>query len=239
MKKVLSLVAVAFVAIAANAAAELPPAGQIKPAQPIQVQPVSRPAVALLASVPLECSGSGASDVASRKHSIKNTTGHAIPKNTAVHWTASDKGSGQLTLTTDLAPNASVDVLESGQTNGYTCTASFNPGNPDFVVKSVSWSNPTTATIVIENANPWTDAKASVARVQSLRCVSSPVASVDVSVPAIAKGGSATVTANIAEANADYLEATANATKTAPETNSSNNSRRSPEFGSNKSCTPH
>ena len=40
-------------------------------------------------------------------------------------WVASNKGSGKLTLSSDLAPNATVDVIEPGQTNGYTCTASF------------------------------------------------------------------------------------------------------------------
>jgi hypothetical protein len=227
----------ALVAVAANATAELPHASKA-PTGPVgPVQPAAASVVAI-AQVSLACSGAGASDVASRKHSIKNTTGYPLPKGTVIRWTASDKGSGNVTLASDLAPNDSVDVIQPGSTNGYSCTASFSPGDADFVVKSISWSNPTTATVVIQNANPWTDAKASVARVRSLKCVSSPVASLDVAVPAIGKGGSVTVTATIAKANADYLEATANATSSVAETNKANNSRVSPEFGSNKSCTP-
>lgn len=232
MKKAFSLVTVACMAFAASASAELPPAG------PVPIRPVEGTGILAIANVPLACSGPGASDVVSRKHSIKNTTGYPIPKGTVIHWTASDKGSGNLTLSNELAPNDTVDVIQSGQTNGYTCTAGFNPGDADFVVKSVAWSNATTATVVIANANHWTDAKASVARVRSLKCISSPVASVDVQVPPIAKGGSITVTATIAKASADYLDATANATSSVPETNKSNNSRVSPEFGSNKQCTP-
>ena len=40
------------------------------------------------------------------------------------------------------------------------------------------------------------------------------------------------------EAKADYLEATANANNAVSESNKTNNSAKSPEFGSNKSCTP-
>ncbi len=220
-------------AMAAPATAEVPKLG---PAPATTV--VTAPSMALMQSIALDCSGSGASDVASRRHSIKNTTAFPIPKSTKINWTASNGGSGSVTLQTDLAPNASIDVIESGQTNGYTCKASFYPGTADFVVKSVKWTNDTTATVEIANANPWVDGAASVVRVQSLKCITTPVASVDVNVPAIAKGTSKIVTANLAKPSADYLQATANATSSAPESNKTNNVGRSPEFGTNKSCTP-
>lgn len=223
-------------ALASPSSAEVPQ--NLPPSSPTigTVQPMQ-----LMVQIPLACSGSGASDVVSRKHSIKNTTGHAIPKGTVVHWTASNKGSGSLTLSSDLAPDASVDVIEPGQTNGYTCTAGFYPGNPDFAVKSVQWTSATTASVEIANLNPWSDAKASTVRVQSLKCIQSPVGSVDAQAPAIPKGGSVTVTVNgLPKSAADYLMATANATSTAPEgPNKANNVGKSPEFGSNKSCTPH
>ena len=219
-------------ALASHATAELPRVGP----SPTQVQPTSPfPQLALIS---LECSGSGASDVVHRHHSIKNATGHTVPKGTVVTWTASDKGGGSLTLTADLANGGSVDVTQPGQTNGYTCTARFLPGPPDLIVKSVHWTSATDAQIEIQNLNPWTGAGATVVRVQSLKCLSTPVASVDVAVPAILKGGTATVTAHIAHAGADYLQATANATSTIGEANKTNNTNRSPDFGSNKSCTP-
>ena len=226
---------ISMVAAVAPATAEVP---KLNPPPLTTVSPVNPRPVALVQSIPLECSGAGASDVVSRKHSIKNTAGHAIPKGTKISWTASNNGAGSLTLQSDLPPNDTVEVVEPGQTNGYTCKASFNPGSADFVVKSVKWTSDTTASVEIANQNPWVDAAASVVRVQSLKCLSTPVASVDVGVGAIAKGSSTVVSAKIAKASADYLQATANASGSAPESNKSNNVGKSPEFGSNKSCTP-
>lgn len=232
MKKVLAVFGVAVFGFASAASAEAPPV--ISPSQ-VQVQGT---AGLVLVQVPLECSGAGASDVASRKHSIKNNTGFPIPKGTVIHWTASNKGTGKVTLSSDLAPNGTVDVIEPGQTNGYSCTAGFFPGAADLAVKSVKWTGPSTAQIEIANLNPWTGANATVLRVQSLKCLASPVASVDVQVGAIAKGGSTTVSATIAHAGADYLEATANATNTISEKTKANNALKSPDFLTNKSCTP-
>jgi hypothetical protein len=232
-RSALGLSSLAFaLAFASHAAAELPRVGP----SPTQLQPTSP--LQRMATIALECSGSGASDVVHRHHSIKNATGHTVPKGTVVHWTSSDKGSGSLTLTADLANGGSVDVTEAGQTNGYTCTASFLPGAPDLIVRSVHWTSATDAQVEIQDLNPWTAAGATVVRVQSLKCLSTPVASVDVAVPAILKGGTTTVTAHIAHAGADYLQATANATNAIGESNKTNNVNRSPDFGSNKSCTP-
>ncbi|AKU93745.1 hypothetical protein AKJ09_00409 [Labilithrix luteola] len=198
--------------------------GKLSPAPTITT---AQPPVVTLAQVSLACSGTTASDVVHRKHSIKNTTGYTVPKGTIVRWTSNDKGTGSLTLNADLANNASVDVIEPGQTNGYSCTAYFSPGTPDFVVKSIT-HNGGTATIVVENANPWTNAGASVAKVESYKCVSSLVNGIDVPVPAIPKGGSVTVTASIA--TADYLQATANANGAVSESNKNNNTTKSNEY---------
>lgn len=221
--------AMAAVGIVGSAAAE-PPTAKLSPAPTVVT---AAPQPVLLQQVSLGCSGAGASDVAHRKHSIKNATGFTVPKGTIVRWTSSDKGSGQLTLTSDLANNASVDVIEPGQTNGYSCTASFNPGTPDFIVKSVTHSGGT-ATIVVENGNPWANAAASVAKVESYKCVSNFVNGIDVPVPAIPKGGSVTVTASIA--TADYLQATANANGAVSESNKNNNTMKSNEYANH--CIP-
>lgn len=208
----------------------------VGPAQPVAT------AIQLAPSIDLVCSGAGASDVASRKHSIKNSTAFPIPKGTTILWSASNKGSGRVVLAENLAPNASVDVMEPGSTSGYTCTARFSPGPADFAVKKVQWTSATTATVEIANLNPWTDAAASTARVASMRCAgSATVQSLDVPVPAIPKGASTTLTVTIAKANADYLMATANANNAVSELaeNKANNVGKSPEFSSNKSCTPH
>jgi hypothetical protein len=229
MMGVLTACGIAAMAVAGPATAELPRVG----ATPIAT--VTQQQLLVLPSVSLACSGSGASDVKHRGHSIKNTAGYPIPKGTSIHWTSSDKGSGSLKLATDLAPNASVDVIEPGQTNGYTCNASFYPGTADYTVKSVS-GTATTATIVVSNLNPWVDAPASQLKVDTLKCFSTLVGSVTVQVPAIPKGGSVTVTAAIAKQ--DYLQATANANNAVSETNKTNNTQKSIDFSTNKSCTP-
>jgi hypothetical protein len=239
MKNVSS--ALAF-ALALGAAVLLPGAASAENA-PIGASPTpistvqSQLRVALL-TVPLGCSGSGSSDVASRKHSITNTTGHTIPKGVVAHWVASNSGSGNVTLTSDLAPNGTVDVIQPGQTNGYTCTASFVPPAADLVLKSVSWTNDTTATVVVQNTSPWRDVGATTLRLQRMKCLSSQVSTQDAPTAAIAKGASVTLTVSAARSGADYLQATANATNSPTEPNTTNNVGRSPDFNTNKSCTP-
>ncbi len=199
---------------------------------------IASPGPMTLATIPLGCSGSGSSDVASRKHSITNTAGHTIPKGTHVSWTASNQGSGKLTLTSDLAPNGTVDVIEPGQTNGYTCTASFVPPNADLIVKSVAWTSATSANVVVANLSPWRDAGASTLRIERMKCLSSQLSNHAAPTPAISKGGSVTLTLAVPKADADYLLATANATNTVAESNTANNTNKSLDFSSNKSCTP-
>ncbi len=228
---VLAAFAFAGVAVAGPATAELPKQG---PA-PISTIAINPAALQLMPSIPLECSGMGSSDVKHRGHSIKNTAGHTIPKGTSLHWNSSDKGSGSVKLAADLAANDSVDVFEPGQSNGYTCTASFYPGNPDFVVKGVA-HNGTSATITIANGNPWTDAAASKVKVDAMNCFSSLVGSITVQVPAIPKGGSVQVPVTVAKS--DYVQATANADGAVPESDKTNNTGTSPDFGTNPSCTP-
>jgi len=219
------------------ASAELPKAGAVPP-----TSTVANPGLGIgsisLASIALGCAGSGSSDVASRNHTITNTAGHPIPKGTVLSWTASNKGSGHLTLTSDLAPNGSVSVIEPGQTNGYSCTASFIAPNVDLVITSVKWTSDTSASVVVHNTSPWRDAGASTVRVQRMKCLSTSLSTTDAPTPAIPKGASTTVTVNAARPGADYLEANANVTSSVAETNTANNSQKSFEFGTNKSCTP-
>ncbi|MDB4935771.1 MAG: hypothetical protein JWP87_2743 [Labilithrix sp.] len=226
----------ALVLVPGAAGAELPPAGASP--TPISTAVSGTNILAVQQTVALGCSGSGSSDVASRKHSITNTAGHPIPKGTIVSWVASNKGSGKLTLSSDLAPNGTVDVIEPGQTNGYTCTASFVPGPVDLVLKSVKWINDTTAQVTVGNANPWRDAGASTLRVQRMKCLTTQLGATDMGTPAIPKGGYVVVNVPAAKAGADYLQASANATSTLQESTTANNVGKSPEFGSNKSCTP-
>lgn len=238
MKNVSSALAFALLGAAilvpGAASAEQPPVG----ASPTPISTVQSQFRVALLTVPLGCSGSGSSDVASRKHSITNTTGHTIPKGVVAHWTASNTGSGNVTLTSDLAPNATVDVYEPGQTNGYTCTATFVPPSADLVLKSVAWSNDTTATVVIQNTSPWRDVGATTLRLQRMKCFSTQVSTQDAPTAAIAKGASITVTVSAAHAGADYLQATANATNAPSEPNTANNTNKSIDFAQNKSCTP-
>src|SRR4051812_31517169 len=67
---VLAFVAGALVLVPGVAGAELPPAGGVSPT-PTVMAPGNT--LMVQASIALGCSGSGASDVASRKHSITNT----------------------------------------------------------------------------------------------------------------------------------------------------------------------
>ncbi len=226
-----------LVVCAAFAALVVPVSANASPASPLAEIKLS-PALTLMPTIALGCSGPGASDVQHRNHKITNTTSAMLPKGMKIAWNTNDGGSGSLTLAAPLAIGGSVSVIEGGQTNGYTCTAHFNPGEPDLVVTAVKWTSPTTASVTVANHNFWVDAGASVVRVQSLKCFSTPVASVDANVPALAKGASATVTVNIAQGNADYLQATANATSTVLESNKTNNTMKSVEFQTNKSCTP-
>ena len=224
---------VAAVSVAGPATASDAPAISPTSVSTIAVSPAT--AMQLLPSVSLACSGMGASDVRHRGHSIKNTTGHPIPAGTSVHWTSSDKGSGSVKLAKDLAPNDTIDVIEPGQTNGYTCNASFYPGNADFVIKGIA-HNGTSAVVTIANANPWTDAAASKVKVDAMNCLSTTVGSVTLAVPKIPKGGSVQVTATLP--GSDYVRATANSDGAVPETNKANNAGVSPDYSSNKSCVP-
>lgn len=227
----------AAIMVPGAASAGLPGAPSPSPINTAVAQQQSQLGVLLL-NIPVGCSGSGSSDVASRKHSMTNTTGHTIPKGTSLHWVASNKGSGSLVLTSDLAPNGSVDVYQPGQTNGYTCTASFIPPNADLVLKSVAWSSDTTATVVIHNTSPWRDVPATTLRLQRMKCFSTQVSAQDAPTAAIAKGSTVTVTVSASRAGADYLQATANATSSPPEPNTANNVNKSIDFSTNKSCTP-
>ena len=188
--------------------------------------------------VPVECIGAGSSDVMSRNHAIKNNTGHPIPKGTYVHWAASNKGTGELKLANELQPGQVVSVIEPGQTNGYSCTAFFYAGDADFTIKSIAWTSATTAQVTIGNANYWADAGASTVHVGSFKCIAQAVGGLDAAVPAIPKGGQTVVNVSLAKRGADYLQATANATSSVPETNKTNNTGKSVDFNSNPSCTP-
>ncbi|MDB5219910.1 MAG: hypothetical protein JWO86_7837 [Myxococcaceae bacterium] len=232
-----AILAGAAVLVPGAASAEQPKAGAAPPISTV-AQPTTSIGGLMLASIPLGCSGAGHSDVTSRNHTITNTAGHPIPKGTILSWSANNKGSGHVTLSSDLAPNATVAVIEPGQTNGYTCTASFVPPNVDLVVTNVKWTSDTAASVTVSNLSPWRDAGASTLRLQRMKCLSSSVSSTDAATPAIAKGSSTTVNLTAAKAGVDYLEATANVASSVAETNHANNTNKSLEFGSNKSCTP-
>jgi hypothetical protein len=155
--------------------------------------------------VPLACSG-GRGSVG---HIVTNTTSFPVPKGTVLHWNTSPSLSGNLKLTTDLAPGGTVEVASSGPTNGYACTAHFFAGPADFVVKEILWGKGgdangkvdganADAKIVVANRNPWTDGEAAVARVvtvavEFLGCTMRP-SQVLQQIPAIAAGGTAMVT---------------------------------------------
>jgi hypothetical protein len=102
----------------------------------------------------------------------------------------------------------------------------------------VKWTSDTAASVTVSNLSPWRDAGASTLRLQRMKCLSSSVSSTDAATPAIAKGSSTTVNLTAAKAGVDYLEATANVASSVAETNHANNTNKSLEFGSNKSCTP-
>src|SRR4051812_3236927 len=190
-----SALAFAFLAGAGILVSGAASAEQAQPGLAPALTPTAQSQVRIsLLTIPLACSGSGSSDVASRKHSIKNISGHTIPKGTSLHWTASNNGSGSVALTSDLAANGSVDVIEPGQTNGYTCTANFVPPAADLVLKSVSWSNDTTATVTIQNTSPWRDVGATTLRLQRMKCLLTQVSTQDAPTAAIPKLGSVTVT---------------------------------------------
>jgi hypothetical protein len=185
--------------------------------------------------VPITCGGSGSSDVKSVGHSMTNNTGHIIPKGTVLHWNTSSKLSGSLTLTEDLAPGAAAEVIKPGQTNGYTCTAHFFAGPADFKVKSIEWA-PNGATITVENANPWTDGEAAIAKIASFKCLAEPVSQVLHPIPAIPAGKSVAVFAILAKGPAVYVTGTANYDGKTIESNKANNTNSSWEYGSH--CLP-
>jgi hypothetical protein len=168
-------------------------------------------------------------------HSLRNSTGFVIPKGTVLYWSTSTKLSGSVKLAADLAPGGQEEVVKPGQTNGYTCTAHFFAGPADFVVKSVAWT-PTGAALVVENMNHWTDGLPAMAKVESYQCLSTPATSALVQVPAIARGASKLVTVALAKGNATYLIGTANHDGATIESNKTNNSAYSVEYGAQ--CLP-
>lgn len=207
--------------------------------------PALSPAVAggigtlLPAPIAVGCQGAGSSDVTHHNHHIKNTTAYPIPKGTIIHWNTSAKESGNVTLTSALAPNASIDVIDPGQTNGYSCTASFHPGEPDYVVKNLAWASANHASITMEvaNANPWMDAPRANLMLKTMKCPGQMVIGLELFLDPIAKGGSKVITMPFNGAGADFLEATINFDNKVPEANKANNVAKSIEFSTNKSCT--
>jgi len=235
-KSMLGAVVVGSVVFASMAMAEPPKIGPIGTIGPIG--PAAGNLGQLVQSIPLACSGSGASDVVHRHHSIKNTTGKTILKGTKLHWDSSDKGHGDVALSANLAAGDSVDVGEPGQTNGYSCTAHFYPGPADWTIKSVAWNAQGTAAVVeLQNLNAFADAPASLLRLQGGRCGVGLTATVNTNAPLVPKGGVVSVNVGLAKGNLDYLEATANASNL-PEADKTNNSAKSADFNNNKSCTP-
>ncbi len=231
-------VVVGLAVVSASATAEQ---GVTSPAlSPTAVVAVGSVASLAVAQIPLACQGSGASDVRHRNHQIKNTTAYPIPKGTVIHWNASNKDSGNVTLAAALAPTASIDVSEPGQTNGYSCTAEFNPGEPDYVVKNLAWASPSHGSVTMEvaNANPWVDAPRANLQLKSMKCPGQMVIGLTIFLDAIPKGGQKTFTTPFNGAGADYLEATINFDNKVPEANKANNVAKSIEFNTNRSCTP-
>jgi len=190
--------------------------------------------------IPLACQGSGASDVRHHSHQIKNNTPYPIPKGTVLYWNTNTKESGNVTLASALAPTAAIYVIDPGQTSGYTCTASFYPGDPDYVVKNVAWSNANHSGVTMEvaNANPWVDAPKANLMLKSMKCPGQMVIGLEVFLDPIPKGGSKTFTMAFNGAGADFVEANINFDGKAPETNKTNNVARSVE-ANGPSCIPH
>jgi hypothetical protein len=189
--------------------------------------------------VPITCGGSGSSDVKSVGHSMTNNTGHIIPKGTLLHWNTSSKLSGSLKLTEDLAPGAAAEVIKPGQTNGYTCTAHFYAGPADFKVKWIDWaiSGANSVNITVENANPWTDGEPATAKVASFICNSTqPLNEVHAPIPAIPAGKTVTVAVAITRPGAIFVAGTANYDGKTIESDKTNNTSNSPQYGSQ--CVP-
>jgi hypothetical protein len=189
--------------------------------------------------VPITCGGSGSSDVKSVGHSMTNNTGHIIPKGTVLHWNTSSKLAGSLTLTADLAPGASAEVIKPGQTNGYTCTAHFFAGPADFSVKWIDWaiSGANSVNITVENLNPWTDGEPAMAKIASFICNSTqPLNEVHAQIPAIPAGKSVVVAVAITRPGAIFVAGTANYDGKTIESNKANNTTNSPQYGSQ--CVP-
>ncbi len=178
-------------------------------------------------SIPLGCSGGPASDI-SHRFTIKNTTTASIPTGTLIPWVASDGVTGKVTLVIALPVGASIDVnAPGGAGHAYTCTASFNPGNADLAVDSVTWDTTTSeARINLRNLNAFRAAGASVARFRVVRCPDNELTHIDVPIAAVEPSKTSFISMQISRLKypgADLLEGYLNVTNSVPETNKTNN----------------
>jgi len=165
---------------------------------------------------------------------VKNTAGGTIPKGTTVRWTDANGKPGATLLGVDLAPGATAKLV-TGLGLTATCTAQFNAGLPDLVVKSVAWTSDTHVAITIENKNLWVAPAASFnVRVQSMKCFEQLVDGKGTSAT-IGKGETKTLTFLLAKGSAVYLKGTVDTASQVMESNEDNNDATSVEY---QACAP-
>jgi hypothetical protein len=175
--------------------------------------------------VTVACADPGTGQEAGKKPKITNNTGFVIPKGRVVDWKTDDGDKGSITLTEDLADGASVNGAGT-QSKAYTCSASFNAGDPDLVVRSAVWES-TEVKLQIKNGNQFAAAGPSVTRVTFFKCNGSLIGTADSPAVAVAKGETKAISiptpANFKPEGKTFLLVKADAKKAVTESNEDNN----------------
>jgi hypothetical protein len=150
--------------------------------------------------------------------------GHEVDPRAAaatIHWNATDGDKGTLTLQADLPAGATTQVLgTAGQ--DYQCSAYFLT-QPDLVAMNAEWKSNDEAVVTLGNKDAWLDAPPSVARVETVSCGGSVIASYETIPFTVNKSTNMAFKVPVKRAVKAYLRLTVDAKSQVAEKDETNN----------------
>jgi|GEM_PF-4964745 len=174
--------------------------------------------------VSIECSNPGSAQDVAKTPVLKNTAQTTLYKGQRIRWSASDGDVGDVTLTADLPPGATVKAMgKPGQ--AYTCSSSY-VAQPDLKIRQAKLLSTKEALVEVQNADPYAAAGNSQVLFELRSCQTDAVLATSKSAPvSLAKGEYKALTFGIAQpfSGKTYVRAVADVEKVISESNEANN----------------